>query len=282
MGLGLRHGVLGERTVALGGDVGHEACGGCVFHVFQTLAGHAQGGRVGTLVLGPGFVQALGHGFAFGEDFLSPGQQRAVAAVVFEQGEARLTATLGHGVPVGRLGSVDLGGVARAVGQQAVQQEDVEKADGFGGDADGAEGVEVHQPHFDVLDPAGGQGGQRPFTLADGLLGADGAVELVFDLQQGGGELTVLAVVPDADLLVGGPGRSEGVVERLGVTLEAVVAGADAGLCLALVAQRPHAQRGGVWQAQGVPAEGLEDVGHALGKAALHQRRGAEQQKQQP
>ena len=102
-----------------------------MFHVFQTLAGHAQGGRVGTLgASGRGFVQALGHGFAFGEDFLSPGQQRAVAAIVFKQGEARFTTALGDGMPVGRLGGVDLGGVARAVGQQAVQQEDVEKADG--------------------------------------------------------------------------------------------------------------------------------------------------------
>ena len=60
-------------------------------------------------------------------------------------------------------------------------------------DADRDERVEVHEPHFDIFDAALAQRMQRPLARADHALGADGAVELVFDLQQAGAELAVVA-----------------------------------------------------------------------------------------
>src|SRR5467141_4267655 len=76
--------------------------------------------------------------------------------------------------------------VGRAVCEQAVQQEQVEEAAGRRPDADRAERIEVHQAHFDVLDAAAAQGVQRALPGVDAALGADAAVELVFDLQQAG------------------------------------------------------------------------------------------------
>src|SRR6185436_9930835 len=98
-------------------------------------------------------------------------------------------------------------------------------------DPDRGERVEVHRAHFDVLDAALAQGVQRPLTGARDALGAYGAVELVLDLQQAGGELPVAlhgvtrsAAFADADGLVRRVGMGERVVERGGVAFEAVVA----------------------------------------------------------
>ena len=57
----------------------------------------------------------------------------------------------------------------------------------------GTKGFEVQQPHLDVFDAALAQRVQRPLAGADDALGPDGAVELVLDLQQAGGELVVFA-----------------------------------------------------------------------------------------
>ena len=54
--------------------------------------------------------------------------------------------------------------VGRAVGEQAMQQEDIEEADVLRRDADRHEGIEVEQPHFDVFDAALAQRMQRPLA----------------------------------------------------------------------------------------------------------------------
>ena len=174
-------------------------------------------------------------------------------------------------------------GVGRAVGQQAVQQEHVEQAHGLRRDAHGLERVEVHQAHLDVLHAALAQRMQRTLATAHRALGADGAVELVLDLQQAGAELVVVAAkVAHANGLVGRVGPRQCLVQRVGVTLQAVVAHVQAGLRVALVAQAPHAQRSGVRQVQrlALAAQRLQAVFAPLDEARAQRGRGAEQVQQ--
>jgi hypothetical protein len=132
-----------------------------------------------------------------------------------------------------------------------VQQEDVEKAHGLGVDAHRLEGVEVHAAHLDVFDAALAQRVQRALAGVDHALGADGAVELVLDLQQAGGQLVVFAAqVAHAQAFVGRMRARQRTVQRIGITLQAVVADGQRRLRVALVAQPAHAQRGGVRQVQ--------------------------------
>src|SRR5690242_3528715 len=94
--------------------------------------------------------------------------------------------------------------VRRAVAEQAVQQEDVEKPDHGSSDAYGFERIEIHATHLDVLDAPLPQRVQRSLPRADDALGPDRAVELVFDLQQAGRELHILAArTYDAQRFVG-------------------------------------------------------------------------------
>ena len=184
VGLRTGQGERGQRVLLVGSQLGKQSRRWGGVGRFQPLTGHLQGRRIGTAVLGEGFVQALGDRLKVLQQLLAPVLQRTQAAITLLQRQPGFATALGHGVPVGGLGGRDLRAVGRAVGQQAVQQEDVEEADGLGRDADGAEGIQVHQPHFDILHAPGSQRGQRPFLRTDGLLGTDGAVELVLDLKQ--------------------------------------------------------------------------------------------------
>ena len=132
-----------------------------------------------------------------------------------------------------------------------MQQEDVQEPNRFRRDADGAERVEVHGAHLDVLHAALAQCVQRPLARPDHALWADRAVELVLDLQQAGGELAIVVAVADADRLVRGIGSRERVLERGRVAREIVVAHGERVLRVAQVAQAPHAQRRGTGQVQG-------------------------------
>jgi hypothetical protein len=108
--------------------------------------------------------------------------------------EARLASARRDAVLVAR-DRGDLGRrVGRALGEQAIKQEDVEEAAGRRGDADRRERVEVHEAHLDILDAALAQGVERTLAGADAPLRADLAVELVLDLQERGCELAVFAV----------------------------------------------------------------------------------------
>ncbi len=110
----------------------------------------------------------------------------------------------------------------------------------------------------------------------------DGAVELVFDLQQGGAELPVVVAVADADGRVRRIGLGERAIERAGVAFEAVVAHRQRGLRIALVAQRAHAQRGAVRKIQGARFQLLQPVRAAGDEGRAHRGRRSEQIKQQP
>src|SRR5271154_5266072 len=90
-----------------------------------------------------------------------------------------------------------------AVAKQTVQQKHIEKADRGGCDRNGHEGVEVHEPYFDVLDAAITQRMQRALTRPYDTLWPDGAVELVFDLQQARCKLPVLIPIADSNRLIG-------------------------------------------------------------------------------
>jgi len=129
--------------------------------------------------------------------------------------------------------------------------------------------------------PASTNGVQRAFAAANHALGPDRAVELVLDLQQAGGELVVVAAwVADADLLVRRERPRQRLVKRRGVALEVVVAHRELRLRVALVAQPPHAQRGGVRQVQGVRRQRLQAVLAAVDEARAHRRRSAVQHQQ--
>ena len=116
----------------------------------------------------------------------------------------------------------------------------------------------------------------------DALLGPDGAVELVLDLQQAGGELAVLVAVADADRFVRRVGLGERGMERRGVALEAVEADRERALGVALVAERAHAQRRAPGHVKRALGEGLQPVRAPGDETAADRRRGAEQIEQQP
>ncbi len=123
---------------------------------------------------------------------------------------------------------------------------------------------------------------QRPLARPDHPLRADGAVELVLDLQQRGRELVVLAArVVDADGLVRWIRPGERSLQRGAVAVQAVVADRQRRLRIALVAQAPHAQRGGVRQVQRVRGQLLQLVLAPVDEAGTDRRRRAEQHQQQ-
>ena len=178
----------------------------------------------------------------------------------------------------------DFGGrVGWAVRQQTMQQKHIQKAQRARANADHLEGVQVHQPHFDVFHPALAQRVQGPLAGVNDAFGPDGAVKLVFDLQQRGGELVVVtAGVADAQCLVSGPGTGERVLQRGGVALQPVVAHGQRGLGVALVAQPPHAQAGAVRHVQRTAgAQRLQFVLAPFHKRRAHRWRGTKQREQQ-
>ena len=217
----------------------------------------------------------------FGQHLCSPVHQQHFRTVAL-QTQARLATTLGRQVLVVLECSDLVGRIRRAVAEQRMQQEQVQEAHGLGVDAHVEERVQVHQAHFHVLHAAFAQRMQRTLTGRDHALGTDGAVELVLDLQQAGVELVVVAPqIAQADRLIRAIGLGQCFVQGGCVALQTVVAHRQRGLGIALVAQAPHAQRGGVRAVHGAPREQLEFVLAAIDKAGTHGRRSAEQVQQQ-
>ena len=134
-------------------------------------------------------------------------------------------------------------------------------------------GIEVHQPHLDILDAAIAQRVQRPLPGLDHPLGANGSVELVLDLQQAGGELAIVVAVAKADGLVRRIGLGQRLLQRACVAFEIVIAHGERRLRVALVAQAPHPQRGRVGQVERVLAQTLELCKRALAEKVCRQRR---------
>ncbi len=228
-----------------------------------------------------GRVQRGGDGRTSGQDLAAPLHQRHAAARAL-QAQPGLAAALGREVLVALEGSDLGGGVGRAVRQQAVQQEHVQQPHGRRLDAHRREGIEVHEPHLHVLHAAVAQRVQRTLAGAHGALGADGAVELVLDLQQAGAQLVVVATgVAHAQRLVGGVGPRQGFVQGVGIAVQPVVAHGQRGLGIALVAQAAHAQRGGVRQVEGIRPQALQAVLAALHEAVAQRGRCAEEVEQQ-
>src|SRR5678816_72916 len=103
-----------------------------------------------------------------------------------------------------------------------MQQKDIDEANVICADADWMERIDIHTAHFDILDTALAKRPQRPLSGPDAPLWPDLAVELVFDLQQGGRQLTVVRAIPNADGLVLRIRFGQRAIERNGVALEAV------------------------------------------------------------
>ncbi len=225
-------------------------------------------------------VEPRGDRGALGEDLAQPVDQQHLDAAALQL-QAGLAAAGGHALLVAaELGNL-VGRVERALVEQAVQQEDVDHAHRGRRDAGRHERIEVHAAHLDVLDAAFAQRVQRALAREDHALGADGAVELVLDLQQAVVQLVVRAVGgADAQLRVGRVGAHQSVRQRGRVAVEAVVAHRQRGLRVALVAEPAHAQRRGVRHEHRVLAQRLQ-VGRAVREAARHRRRRAEQVQQQ-
>ena len=127
---------------------------------------------------------------------------------------------------------------------------------------------------------------QGPLVGPRYALRPDAAVELVLDLQQGRRQLDVRPVrAAQPQRLVGWVRDRQGSLQRPGVAVQAVVADVEDGLRVALIAQTPHAQRGGVGQAVGARTQFLQPMCTACDEAAAHHGRSAkeiEQQKRMP
>ncbi|MNJ24482.1 hypothetical protein D3C77_189040 [compost metagenome] len=196
--------------------------------------------------------------------------------------QARAAAFLDHAEEVA--GAVAALQVAqqRAFFQGAEQQEGVEEARLGQVDTGRQERVDVQATHFDVLDATGHQCLDRSFTAVGHALGTNVGVVLVLDLQDVGVELNPLAILVRADLDIRCVWGCHGPAQAVGVAVQVVVAGREAGLGVALVAQVAHAQAGGVGQVQGVGVELLELVRPATQEACIQGWRGTEQVHQQP
>ena len=92
---------------------------------------------------------------------------------------------------------------------------------------------------------------QGALAAACSALGANGAVELVFNLQQAGAQLVVVATgVANTQLLIRRVWLSQRLMQGVCIAFQSVVADLDLRLRIALVAQAPHAQRSGIRQMQ--------------------------------
>ena len=245
-----------------------------------------------------GFIQQFGHASALFQNGAGQGSQRFAA-----QPQAWLSASFHDGqlIAQNRLGF--LAAVLRAFGKQAGQQEAVQKADLRLVDSRRQERVQVQAAHFHIFHAPALEHGQRALAGLKRRLGAYGAVELVLDLQQGGAELPVFAIDFQADGLVGRVRLSERPVHGPGVGIQAVAGDVQAALGIALIAEPPHAQGGGVGQVQGRLVESLKaesrrraggpvvrgarrsasgGQGSSIEKGSADGRRSAEQVDQQP
>ena len=141
------------------------------------------------------------------------------------------------------------------------------------GDADRLEWVEVHQPHFDVLDTALAQRVERALSRKNYTLGPNRAVKLVFYLQQSCSQLVVVATrIAHADRFIGRVGFGQGFLQRCGIPFQTVVANRQRSLGIALVAEPPHAQRGSVRHVQRLVAQLLKPVLTPGNKTRTHRR----------
>jgi hypothetical protein len=123
-----------------------------------------------------------------------------------------------------------------------MEQKHVQHPDRAFGNPDRRKRIEVHEARLDILDTTLAQCVQRALGGPDHALRTDGAVELVFDLQQAGCKLPIVVTVADSNRLVRRIGFRERLLQRCGVTRKIVVAHGERGLRVALVAQLAHAQ----------------------------------------
>ena len=226
-------------------------------------------------------IERAGDRAAIGENFACPLGERHFLAVP-NKPQTRLASARGDGELVLGHGRELLRCIGRAVAEQAMQQEHVEEAHRVGGDPDRHERIEVHQPHLDILDAAVAQGMQRAFARPDHALGPDRAVELVLHLQQGRGELPVLAVLADADRFIRRIRFRHRFFQRCPVAPEIVVAHRERRLRIALVPQTSHAQRRRVRQVERVATQALQWVIATGDEGRAHRGRGTEEVEQQP
>ena len=226
-------------------------------------------------------IERSGNRRALGQHFGAPAGQRHFASGSLEQ-QAGLAPTRRRLVLV----VLELGNflwvVGRAVAEQAMQQEDIQKTHGRGVDAHRLERVEVHQAHFNIFNPALAQRMQGPLPGVNHPFRPDGAIELVFNLQQCGAKLVVIAAgVLGAHRFVGRVRPGQRVLERGTITVQTVVADRQRRLCITLVTQSPHAQRGAVRHVHGTAGERLQLMRTPRDKAGAHGGRCAKQVKQQ-
>ena len=226
-------------------------------------------------------VQRLGQGRELAHQIQTPIGQRHRGFTALQL-QPRLAPAFGHALLVARHGGNFLRRIVRTGVAQAMQQKHVQETQGLGVDANWLKGIEVHQAHFDIFDPAFAQRVQRAFPLKNYPLGTDGAVKLVLDLQQAGRQLAKVPVWRlHANGFVRSVGHGQCLVQGRGVAFQAVVAHGQRALGVALVAQAAHAQRGGVGQAHGAGAQGLQRMAAPGHKRFAHRRRGAKQIQEQ-
>ena len=163
-----------------------------------------------------------------------------------------------------------------------MQQENIQKTHSPFVDTDIDKRVQIHQPHLDILHPTLAQGMQGTFATPDHTFGTDGAVELVFNLQQSGGKLVVIAPwIANANRLIRRIGNRQGFMQRGGIPIQAVVAHGQRRLGIALIAQPSHAQGRGMRQIHGSCAQWLQSMRTPLYKTAAHHGRSPKQIQQQ-
>ena len=176
-----------------------------------------------------GFVECTRNRHGLTDDVGSPLRKARMVGAAY-QAQIRIAPAFGDTVLVAGVGDNFLAVVVRAVLEQTVQQEYVEKTCRLLTDADRRERIEVHAAHLDVFNAAFAQRVQWPFAGCDTPLRPDGAVKLVFDLQQRGRQLAVMIAVTNADGRVRRVrlGRNQGDrQQRTCVTLQVVVADRD-------------------------------------------------------
>ena len=172
-----------------------------------------------------------------------------------------------------------------AVIDQAGEQEEIDQSHGIGVDPKGRERVDVHAAHLDILNALARERNDGRFTALRHPFGPDGAVVLVFDLQQRGVELRAFSVVHEVKLRVVRMRRQNRIPQGANVLIEVVVADVHPRLRIAGVAEITHSQGGGVGQEKAVMI-----LTHRLQRMmfiALHKARadrggGTEQIHQQP
>ena len=105
---------------------------------------------------------------------------------------------------------------------------------------------------------------QWPLPWPDDALRANGAIELVLDLQQARGKLAIIVAIANADRRVGRIRFRECFVKRGGVALQVVVADRERILRLAQVAETSHPQRSCVGKIEGPRRQLTQLVGATL------------------